>query len=74
MTLIVVNPNLMDSKTKLRDALNEGSMWLHEPSVMDQWTKAARELPVGFSDVCTRMPRRDKFIKITRTSEGWKVA
>lgn len=73
MTLIVVNGALFKSKAALKAALDEGSAMLHEPSIMGSWTKPARDLPVGFEDVCTRMPQRDKFAQIERTAKGWKV-
>lgn len=73
MAVIIMNPALMKNKATLEAALNEGSCKIYEPSIMDSWTKAARDIPVGFKGVATRMPARDKFIAIERTAGGWKA-
>lgn len=73
MTLIALDGKALASKAALKAALDEGSLMLHEPSIMGSWTKAARDLPVGFEDNVTRMPQRDKFPVIRRTAKGWEV-
>ncbi len=72
MTLIV-SPSAFPSKKALKIALDAGHVTLHEPSIMGEWTRPARELPVGFSDVVTNHPLRTKFARIERTPQGWKV-
>lgn len=73
MTLIV-SPRDFTSKAALKAALDNGDCLVHEPSIMGSWTKPARELPAGFSDVVTNHPLRTKFAQITRTPSGWRVS
>lgn len=73
MTLIV-SPTIFTSKAALKAALDEGKVLLHEPSIMGEWTKPARMLPVGFSDVVTNHPLRSKFASIERRADGWRVS
>ena len=72
MTLIV-SPKVFTSKKALKEALNEGDCLVHEPSIVWEWTKPARDLPVGFRGVVTNHPLRTKFAGIERLAEGWKV-
>lgn len=73
MTLIV-SPRIFTSKAALKAALNEGACPVYEPSVMGEWIKPARDLPVGFSAVVTNHPLRTKFAKIERRADGWRVS
>lgn len=72
MTLIV-SPSAFPSKKALKIALDAGNVRLHEPSIMGEWTRPARELPVGFRDVVTNHPLRTKFAQIERRADGWRV-
>jgi len=72
MTLIV-DPKNFTSKAKLQESLNAGNCVVHEPSIMGEWTKLAKDLPVGFSGVVTNHPLRTKFAEIKRTANGWQV-
>jgi len=55
MTLIV-DPKNFTSKAKLQESLNAGNCVVHEPSIMGEWTKLAKDLPVGLSGVVTNHP------------------
>lgn len=72
MTLIV-SPKVFTSKAALKAALDAGDCVIYEPSIMGEWAKQARELPVGFRDVVTNHPVRSKFAQIERKSDGWAV-
>ena len=73
MTLIV-SPKVFTSKKALKAALDKGDCLVHEPSIMGEWTKPARDLPVGFRGVATDHPLRTKFAGIERRAEGWRVS
>lgn len=73
MTLIV-SPKVFTSKAALKAALNAGDCLIHEPSIMGEWVKPARELPVGFRGVVTNHPVRSKFAGIERREDGWRVS
>jgi hypothetical protein len=72
MTLIV-SPSAFPSKKALKIALDAGNVRIHEPSIMGEWIKPARELPVGFRGVVTNHPLRTKSAKIERRADGWRV-
>lgn len=72
MTLIV-SPEVYKSKAALKAALERGDCYVHEPSIMREWTKAAADLPVGFRGVVTNHPLRTRFAEIERRADGWRV-
>ena len=72
MTLIV-NPKVFTSKAALKAALDQGRVEVWEPSVMGEWVKAARDLPIGFRGVVVNHPKRTKFAEIARGEKGWTV-
>ncbi len=71
MTLLV-SLTAFPSKVMLQAALNSGCR-VTEPSIMGEWTKDSRDLPVGFKDIVTNHPKRTKFASIERKPEGWVV-
>ena len=73
MTLIV-SPEVFKSKAALKAALDQGEVTVWEPSVMGEWVKRAKDLPVGFQGVVTNHPKRTKFAMIEKGEKGWRVS
>lgn len=67
-------PDVFKSKATLKAALDSGECIVYEPSIMGEWCKASRQLPVGFEGVVTNHPLRTKFAQIKRQANGWKVS
>lgn len=73
MTLIV-HPKDFGSKAKLKANLDAGMILLEDPSIVAPWQKHAADVAVGFSGVVTNHPLRNKFAKIEKRADGWKVS
>lgn len=74
MTLIASETDYA-SKATLKAKLNSPQgVRLHNPSVMDTWTKNSRDLPAGFTGTVTNGSARTRFAKIHKTNDGaWRV-